>query len=152
MSFLEMSTNCWIFVLSHPLMNGCKAVMDKTLTPRPWTTLKRTTPKNIISAKNTISDYSCFEKGCLTNGKKLTWQCRKLLWVVFTVTAVSRKVVLQMGKSLSDNVASYYGGFYSCLSEQQGASAWWKETAQTRVFVLPPSLLLNHFKPQSRKA
>ena len=35
--------------------------------------------------------------------------------------------------------------FYGCLSEPQGVSAWWKETAQTRVFVLPPSLLLNHF-------
>ena len=31
--------------------------------------------------------YSCFEKGCLTNGEKLTRQCRKVLWVmvVFTV-------------------------------------------------------------------
>ena len=25
--------------------------------------------------------YSCFEKGCLTNGEKLMRQCRKLLWV-----------------------------------------------------------------------
>ena len=44
------------------------------------------------------------------------------------------------------------GGFYGCLSEQQGASACWKETAQARVFVLPHSLLLNHFKPRSSKA
>ena len=43
-------------------------------------------------------------------------------------------------------------GFYSCLSEPQGALAWWKETAQTYVFVLSCSLLLNHLKPQSSKA
>ena len=31
--------------------------------------------------------YSCFEKGCLANGEKLTRKCRKLLWLnaVFTV-------------------------------------------------------------------
>ena len=44
------------------------------------------------------------------------------------------------------------GGSYNCLIETQGVSAWWKETAQTRVFVLSPSLLLNHLKPQSCKA
>ena len=44
------------------------------------------------------------------------------------------------------------GGFYGCLSEPQGVSAWWKETAQARVFALAPSLLLNHFKLQSSKA
>ena len=41
-----------------------------------------------------------------------------------------------MVKSLHDNVESYYmgnGGFYSCLSEPQGVSAWWQETAQTRI-------------------
>ena len=43
------------------------------------------------------------------------------------------------------------GGFYGCLSEPQGVSGWWKETAQTRVFRLPFSLLLNHFEPQSSK-
>ena len=25
------------------------------------------------------------------------------------------------------------GGFYSCLSETQGVSEWWKEAAQTRI-------------------
>ena len=50
-------------------------------------------------------------------------------WCVNLVmyTAVSRKVVLQKGKSLRDNVESYYGyydGFYACLSEPEGASAW----------------------------
>ena len=39
-------------------------------------------------------------------------------------TAVSRKVVLQTGKLLMDN------GGYGCLSEPQGVSTWWKETAQ----------------------
>ena len=44
------------------------------------------------------------------------------------------------------------GGFYGCLSKPQVVSAWWKETAQTRVVVLSPALLLNHPKPQSSKA
>ena len=43
------------------------------------------------------------------------------------------------------------GGFYGCLSEPQGVSAWWKETAQTCVFLLSRSLLLNHLKPESIK-
>ena len=70
-------------------------------------------------------------------------------------TAVLRKVVLQMGKSLCNSVESYYGyycGFYDCLSEPESVSVRWKETTQARVFVLSPSLLLNHFKPQSSKA
>ena len=44
------------------------------------------------------------------------------------------------------------GGFYGCLIEPQGVSAWWKETAQTHVFMLSPSLLLNHLETQSSKA
>ena len=44
------------------------------------------------------------------------------------------------------------GGFYNCLIEHQGVSAWWKEREQARVFVLSPSWLLNHLKPQSSKA
>ena len=44
------------------------------------------------------------------------------------------------------------GGFYSCLSEPQCVSAWWKETAQTHVFVLSFSLLLNRLEHQSSKA
>ena len=44
------------------------------------------------------------------------------------------------------------GGFYVCLSEPQGVSAWWKETGQTVVFVFSRSLLLNHLEPQSSKA
>ena len=52
--------------------------------------------------------YSCFEKGCLTNGEKLTWQCQKLLWVMVVFTV-------------------------AWMSKPQGVSAWWKETAQTRI-------------------
>ena len=44
------------------------------------------------------------------------------------------------------------GGFYSCVSESQGVPAWWKETAQTHVFIPSRSLLLNHLEPQSIKA
>ena len=44
------------------------------------------------------------------------------------------------------------GGFYSCLSEPQVVSAWWKETAQTHVFALSLNLLLNRLEPQSSKA
>ena len=43
------------------------------------------------------------------------------------------------------------GVFYGCLIELQGVSAWWKETAQTRVFVLSPSLLLNRLEHQSKR-
>ena len=42
-------------------------------------------------------------------------------------------------------------GFYGCLIVE-GVSAWWKEKGQTRVFILSPSLLLNHLGPQSSKA
>ena len=42
-------------------------------------------------------------------------------------------------------------GFHGYLSEPQNISAWWKERAQTRVFVLSRSLLLNHLEPQSSK-
>ena len=43
------------------------------------------------------------------------------------------------------------GGFYGCLIEPRRVSVWWKETAQTRVFLLSLSLLLNHLEPQSSK-
>ena len=43
------------------------------------------------------------------------------------------------------------GGFDGGLSEPQGVSAWWKETAQTRI-ILSRSMLLNHLEPQSNKA
>ena len=35
------------------------------------------------------------------------------------------------------------GGCYDCLIESQGVPGWWKET---HVFVIAPSLLLNHLK------
>ena len=68
--------------------------------------------------------YSCFEKGFLTNGKKLTRKC----WTVI------------LGN----------GSFYGCLIEPQGVSAWLKETAQTPIFLLSLSLMLN-LEPQSSK-
>ena len=54
-----------------------------------------------------LHENSCFEKGCLTNGEKLTRHCRKLLWV--------------MGFTLA------------WVNLMQGASGWWKETAQTSI-------------------
>ena len=48
----------------------------------------------------------------------------------FFYTAVSKKVVLQTVKSLRNNVEIMVnGGFYGCSS----VSAWWRETAQTRI-------------------
>ena len=48
--------------------------------------------------------YSCFEKCC------------------------RGKAYATMSKVIIGN-----GGFYSYLSEPQGVSAWWKETAQSRI-------------------
>ena len=69
--------------------------------------------------------YSCFEKGCLKNGEKLTQQCRKLLWVmvVFTVAWVNLKVFQRGGRK-----------------------------QHKHVFILSRSLLMNHLEPQSSKA
>ena len=44
------------------------------------------------------------------------------------------------------------GGFNGCLIEPEGVSAWWKETTQTRVFVLSLSLLMIQLEPESSKA
>ena len=70
--------------------------------------------------------YSCFENGCLTNEE-----------------------------SLRDNDESYYNGqwwFYGCWIQVQGVTTRWKKTAQTQVFMLSPSFLLNHLAPQSSNA
>ena len=56
------------------------------------------------------------------------------------------KAYATMSKGIMGN-----GGFYGCLIESQGVSAWLKETAQTRVFLLARPVLLNHLKPQSSK-
>ena len=52
-------------------------------------------------------------------------------------TAVSRKVVLQMVKSLSDSVGELLrvmvALIYGCLSQPWGVSTRWKETAQTHI-------------------
>ena len=50
------------------------------------------------------------------------------------------------------HMTNYVESYYGLLSEPQAVSAWWKETAQTCVFMLFPSLLLNHLEPQSSKA
>ena len=56
-------------------------------------------------------------------------------------TAISRKVVLQTGKAYAtiSKVIMGNGGFYGYLSEPQGVSAWWNETAQSRIrfFLIP---------------
>ena len=53
--------------------------------------------------------YSCFEKGCLKNGEKLTRQCRKLLWVMvdFTVT-VNLEVFQHDGRKHHKHVYSFF--------------------------------------------
>ena len=38
------------------------------------------------------------------------------------------KAYLTMSKVIMGN-----GGFYGCLSDFRGVSAWWRETAQTRI-------------------
>ena len=69
-------------------------------------------------------------------------------------TAVSRKVVLQTGKSLRAmlKVVMSNGGFHSCLSEPLTISACWKETAQTRIHFFLFLVALNHLEPHSSKA
>ena len=66
--------------------------------------------------------------------------------------AVSRKVVRGKAHATMWKVVMGNSGYYGCLIELQIVSAWRKETTQTRVFVLPPFLLLNRLKPQSSKA
>ena len=71
----------------------------------------------------------------------------------YSYTAVSRKVVLQSEKSLCDNVESNMGHVGVTVASvnfmvfQRGG-----RKNQTRVFMLPPSLLLNRLEPQSSKA
>ena len=78
-------------------------------------------------------------------------------------TTPSKKTCLQLFRerlsykrrkayAIMSNVIMENGSFYGCLIEPQGVSAWWRKTAQTRVFVLSRSLLLNRLEPQSRKA
>ena len=57
------------------------------------------------------------------------------------------KVYAAMPKVIMGN-----GGFCGCLIEPQGVSACLKETAQTRVFLLSRSVLLNHLELQSSKS
>ena len=57
----------------------------------------------ILKVPNNVV-YSCFEKGCLI------YMREKFYATILEVI---------MGN----------GGFYGCLSEPQGVSAWWRETA-----------------------
>ena len=69
-------------------------------------------------------------------------------------TVLSRKVSYKKGKAYAtmSKVIMGNAGFYGCLSEPQGVSAWRKETAHTHVLILSRSLLLNRLEPQSSKA
>ena len=44
------------------------------------------------------------------------------------------------------------GGFHGCLIEPLAISAWWKETAQTRIHFFSSLVALNHPEPHSSKA
>ena len=46
--------------------------------------------KQILASRANTHEYSCFEKGCLTNGENLTRQCRKLLWVMVVLRLLER--------------------------------------------------------------
>ena len=63
--------------------------------------------------------------------------------VQYTAVFKRGKAYATMSKVIMGN-----GGFYGCLVETQGVSAWLKETAQTRVFLLSRSVLMNHLEPQ----
>ena len=60
-------------------------------------------------------------------------------------TAVPRKVVLQTRKNERDNAAQWVMMIVKLEVFQRGL----KETAQTRVFKVSQSVLLNHREPQS---
>ena len=64
-------------------------------------------------------------------------------------TAASRKVVLRTGKSLRDNVESYYGQWLFLRNLKVFQRGGRKQHKQ--VFVLSRSLLLNRLEPQSSK-
>ena len=53
---------------------------------------------------------------------------RPLSWSVWPRLYKRGKAYATMSKVIMGN-----GGFYGCLSEPQGVSAWWNETAQTRI-------------------
>ena len=65
-------------------------------------------------------------------------------------TAASRKVVFRPGKSLRDNVESYYGQWLFLRNLKVFQRGGRKQHKQ--VFVLSRSLLLNRLEPQSSKA
>ena len=112
-STLWLSDLWWISCIHNCSIANIKTSLFRSL----WIT------DNEVNEWSLFGIYSCFERGCLTNGEKLTRQCRKLLWVmvVFTVAWVNLKAVFQRDGR-----------------KQHKA-----------VFVLSRSLLLNHLEPQS---
>ena len=77
----------------------------------------------------------------------------KLTFTTVNIQLFRGKLSHKRGKAYTtmSKVIMGNSGFYGCLIEPQGVSAWRKETAQARVFMLSLSLLLNHLKPQSSK-
>ena len=62
------------------------------------------------------------------------------------------KVALQKGKAYPTMSLLWVMVVCGFLIESQGVSEWWKETAQTQIFVLPRFWLLNHIECKSSKA
>ena len=91
---------------------------------KPWPNGVASRPKSstcvYLRLRLSRALYSCFQKDCLTNREiKLT----------------------------QHYVAGYYGWWWWFLRLLEWTT-WWKETAQTHVFVLSRGLLLNHIEPQ----
>ena len=118
---------------------------------------------NLLSSRKSSGIFGNFRKmfwnvrlafgTILGNLRKVVKNLRKIVRnaVISMSTAVSRKVLQKGNYATMSKVVTSNGSFYGCLIEPQGVSAWWKETAQTRVFMLSCSLLLNHLEPQSSK-
>ena len=92
------------------------------------------------------------------------WQVKKssklfFLWCIlshcFSIQLFRERLSYKQGKAYRyvrvSQVTMGNGGFYGCLSKPRGVWAWWKETAQTHVFVLSRFLLPNHLELQSIK-
>ena len=54
---------------------------------------------------------------------------------IFSIQLFRERLFYKRGKAYAtmSKVIMGNGGFYGCLSEPQCVSAWWKETAQTRI-------------------
>ena len=82
------------------------------------------------------------------NEFKASLMCR------FVYSCLGKRLSYKRGKAYTTMSKVIMGNvdFYGCLSKPQGVSAWWKEIAQTHVFILSRSFLLNHLEPESSKA